>query len=143
MPPHIRNLLVVDDDENQARLFRLMLADLGHPHKCHNATSGAAALAFLARKTPHENAPRPDLIILDVNMPGEDGCATLQIIKSDPEMQSIPVIVFSASLDDADMLRSYTQHANAYVRKPVDFESSLHVVRQIESFWFHTARLPA
>jgi CheY-like chemotaxis protein len=138
-----RNLLIVDDDGNQARLFELLLADLCHEHKCHHASSGAAALAFLRRKTPHENAPRPDLIILDVHMPGEDGCDTLQIIKSDPELRCIPIIVFSASLDEADMIRSYTQHANAYVRKPLDLESSLCIVRQIESFWFHTARLPA
>jgi CheY-like chemotaxis protein len=138
-----RNLLIVDDDRKQARLFELLLADLGHAHRCHLASSGAAALAFLRRKTPHENSPRPDLIILDVNMPGEDGCDTLQMIKSDPEVQCIPVIMLSASLDDADMLRSYTRHANAYVRKPVDLEGSLCIVRQIESFWLHTVRLPA
>ena len=76
-------------------------------------------------------------------MPGEDGCDTLQIIKGDPELRCIPVIMFSASLDDEDVVRSYTHYANAYVRKPTDLNSSLCIVRQIESFWFHTARLPA
>ena len=76
-------------------------------------------------------------------MPGEDGCDTLQIIKSDPELRCIPAIMFSASLDDADVVRSYIQHANAYVRKPVDLDSSLCIVRQIESFWFQTVCLPA
>jgi CheY-like chemotaxis protein len=138
-----RNLLIVDDDVNQAKLFGLLLADLGHAHVCHHASSGAAALAFLRRKSPHENAPRPDLIILDVNMPGEDGCETLQTIKSDPELRCIPVIMFTSSPHDADVVRCYTQFANAYVQKPVDLDATLSVVRQIESFWFHTARLLA
>ena len=142
MPASDRNLLIVDDDVTQARLFEHLLADVACAHKCHFVKCGAAALAFLRRNPPHENAPRPDLIILDLNMPGEDGCDILQIIKSDPELRCIPVIMFSASLDDADVVRSYAHYANAYVRKPADLNSSSRIVRQIESFWFHTARLP-
>lgn len=136
------NLLIVDDDANQATLFALLLAEIGHPHMCHHVSSGAKALQFLRRNAPFQNAPRPHLIVLDVNMPGEDGCDTLRIIKSDPELRCIPVIMFSASLDDADVLRSYKQHANAYVQKPSDLESSLSIVRHIESFWLQTAHLP-
>lgn len=136
-------MLIVDDDPDQAKLFELLLAQLGHAHKCHHVISGAAALAFLKREYPHENAPRPDLIILDVNMPGEDGCETLGSIKSDPEIRCIPVIMFTSSPQNSDVVRCYTQFANAYVQKPVDLDTSLSVVRKIESFWFHTARLPA
>lgn len=76
-------------------------------------------------------------------MPGEDGCDTLRAIKSDPELRFIPVIMFSASADYRDVVRCYDQHANAYIHKPVDLETSLSVVRQIERFWFDTACLPA
>jgi chemotaxis family two-component system response regulator Rcp1 len=138
-----RDLLIVDDDLEQAKLFEVLLAELGRGHRCHHAGSGAAALRFLRLEAPHENAPRPDLIILDVNMPEQDGCDTLQTIKSDPNLRSIPVIMFSASLHETDILRCYTQHANAYVQKPVDLEAGLSVVRQIEAFWFHTVQLPA
>lgn len=138
-----RDLLIVDDDLNQAKIFELLLADLRQGHRCHHASTGAAALRFLTHETPHENAPRPDLIILDLNMPGEDGCHTLQAIKSDPRLRSIPVIMFSASAHEADILGCYNQYANAYVQKPVDLETSLSVVQQIETFWFHTVRLPA
>lgn len=143
VPASTRDLLIIDDDANQAKLFAFLLADVGHGHRCHHAISSAAALAFLRRQVPHENAPRPDLIILDLNMPGEDGCDALQIIKTDPELRNIPVIMFSASVDDRDVARCYDQHANAYIVKPVDLDTGLSVVRQIESFWFHTARLAA
>ena len=137
-----RNLLIIDDDAMQAKLFEHLLAGFEKTHKCHHASSGSAALCFLRREFPHHNAPRPDLIILDVNMPGSDGCETLAVIKSDPGLRCIPIIMFSASTEYRDVVRCYEQHANAYVRKPIDLESSLAVVRQIESFWFHTARLP-
>jgi len=142
MSARVRDLLIVDDDIDQAKLFEILLVDLGFDHRCHYAGSGSAAVAFLRKDPPYEDAPRPDLIILDVNMPGLDGCDTLRLIKSDPRLRCIPVVMFSASTNDDDMVRCYKQHANAYVRKPSDLESSLAVVRQIERFWFGTARLP-
>ena len=143
VPDYGRNLLIVDDDIKQSKLFEHLLAELGHEHKCFHAESGSAALDFLRRAAPHENAPRPDLILLDVNMPGNDGCETLRLIKSDSNLRCIPVIMFSASVDYRDVTRCYEQHANAYIRKPLDLDSSLSLVNKIEKFWFHTARLPA
>ena len=143
VPDDGRNLLIVDDDMKQAKLLEHLLAELGHNHKCFYADSGPAALEFLRRETPHENAPRPDLILLDVNMPGSNGCDTLRLIKDDPSLRCIPVIMFSASVDHLDVTRCYEQHANAYIRKPLDLEANLSLVQKIEKFWFHTARLPA
>jgi CheY-like chemotaxis protein len=98
---------------------------------------------MLRREPPHDDAPRPDLIILDIDMPGEDGCDLLRVMKGDPEFRCIPVIMFSAALNDAEVDRCYTQRANACVRKPDSVDGGLRVVRQIESFWLNTARLPA
>ena len=142
-PEQGRNLLIVDDDVKQAKLFEHLLAELGRHHKCFHAETVSKALDFLRRQRPHENAPRPDLILLDVNMPGKDGCDTLRLIKADPNLRCIPGIMFSASVDYRDVTRCYEQHANAYIRKPLDLDTSLMVVQKIEKFWFHTARLPA
>ena len=140
-PVRVGHLLIVDDDIQQARLFEHLLNDLGPGPTCHHALSSSTALAFLRRSPPHEKAPRPDLIILDLNMPGTDGCETLKTIKSDPEFSCIPVIMFSASSDAEDIGRCYRANANAYLRKPMDLDTSFLFVRHIESFWFHTATL--
>ncbi len=138
----VRDLLIVDDDFTQARLFELLMETLDLRHRLHHAPSGKQALDFLRNKPPYENARRVDLIILDVNLPGMDGCAVLREIKSDPELRCIPVIMFSLGFGPEDFERCYSEHANACVRKPVDYENGLRVVRQIEDFWFHTAQLP-
>lgn len=136
-----RDLLIVDDDTTQVYLFRQMLRELGHAHRCHHAPNGIAALDFLYRKAPYKDAPRPELIILDINMPGMNGCEVLSKIKADPALRAIPIIMFSVGMSQDDVNRSYSAHANAYVRKPEDYEASLRVVDQIERFWCRTARL--
>lgn len=138
----VRDLLIVDDDVTQARLFEVLIRHLGLAHKCHHAPGGPQALDFLRRKHRHQNAPRPELILLDLNMPGMDGGSVLREIKGDPDLRCIPVIVFSLGSHDEDFDRCYREYANACVRKPADYEGSLRVVRQIEQFWFHTAQLP-
>jgi CheY-like chemotaxis protein len=136
-----RDLLIIDDDVAQAYLFERLLNELGLAHKCHHAADGRQALDFLRRCHPYENAPRPELIILDIHMPGIDGCAVLGEIKRDSNLRCIPVIMFSlAGAEEIDAC--YCEHANAYIRKPADYEGTLHVVRQIERFWFHTVQLP-
>jgi two-component system, chemotaxis family, response regulator Rcp1 len=137
-----RDLLIVDDDEAQACLFAHLLRKSGIPHRCHHATDGPKALEFLRRKGRYENAPKPQLIILDLNMPGMDGCAVLREIKADPELHCIPVIMFSLATCHDDFDRCYSERANACIRKPDDYEGTLNVVREIERFWFHTAQLP-
>jgi CheY-like chemotaxis protein len=138
-----RELLIVDDDEAQARLFAFSLEKLGIPHRCHFAFSGPEALEFLRRSGRYEHAPKPQLIILDVNMPGMDGCAVLREIKRDPQLRCIPVIMFSLATREDDFERCYREYANACIRKPDDYEGTLQVVREIERFWFHTVRLPS
>ena len=137
----VRDLLIVDDDSIQAYLFEKVLRELGLEHRCFHAPGGSQAIDFLRRKPPFENAPRPELIILDLNMPDMDGCAVLREIKADADLQRIPVIMFSATKNDEDFARCYHESANACVRKPQDFEGSLQVIREIERFWFHTAAL--
>src|SRR4051794_4761341 len=94
-----RDLLIVDDDPNQVRLFEIMLEDLGLEHRCIHALSGQEALKILLRTPPYKDAPRPELIILDLNMPGMHGCDLLRELKRDPEFRGIPVIMFSSTGD--------------------------------------------
>lgn len=136
-----RDLLIVDDDPAQASLFRHFLVALGHRHRCHHVASGLEALAFLHHASKYTGAPRPDLIILDLNMPGMNGCEVLSKIKSDPDLRPIPVIMFSSDIREQDVNRCYWEHANAYVRKPGDYDANLRVIEQIEHFWFRTAEL--
>ena len=103
---------------------------------------GVNALAFLRREEDYADAPRPDLILLDLNLPRMDGHEVLAQIKSDADLQRIPVVVLTTSDAEEDVLRSYDLHANAYVTKPVDFERFLSVVRQIDDFFVTVVKLP-
>jgi CheY-like chemotaxis protein len=137
-----RELLIVDDDAAQVLLFRYMLRELGYDHQCHHVASGTEALKFLRGEQPYADAPRPDLIILDVNMPGMNGCEVVSKIKEDPELNSIPVVMFSVGVSQSEINQCYAQHANAYIQKPIDYYSNLSVISGLEQFWFKTARLP-
>ena len=136
------DLLIVDDDPAQARLFEMVLQDIGCLHRCHAVANGKDALDFVRRKPPYESAPRPDLIILDRQMPGLDGCAVLREIKADPDLKRIPVVMFSGGGSAEAFEDCYKDHANACVRKPLDYEANLSVVRAIEQFWLGTVELP-
>ena len=100
------------------------------------------ALAFLRREHIYTGAPRPDLILLDLNLPRKDGRELLADIKADRSLRSIPVIVLTTSQDERDVLRAYEAYANCYIVKPIGLEQSIEVVRSIEQFWFQTVRLP-
>jgi CheY-like chemotaxis protein len=141
-PTRARDLLIIDDDTGQVRLFQALLTELALPHRCHHALTGADALRFLRRESIYRSAPRPELIVLDINMPGMDGCAVLEKIKEDPNLRVIPVIMFSLGTGEDEVEVCYRQQANAYIQKPQDYETSLRVVREIDQFWFHTATLP-
>jgi CheY-like chemotaxis protein len=136
------DLLVVDDDTAQLQLLQLLLRELDLPHQCHNVTSGDAALDFLHRRHPYESAPRPQLILLDLNLPGKTGCDVLRDIKSDPDLRLIPVIIFSQSRSKSDIQACYTENANAYISKPTDLDGNIKIIEAIEHFWLKNVQLP-
>jgi CheY-like chemotaxis protein len=136
------DLLIVDDDPAQLQVVQALLWELGLPHRCHYARSGDKALDFLNRRPPFEEVPRPNLILLDVNMPGMNGCEVLHQVKSDPQLRLIPVIMLSSSEALRDVNACYKEHANAYVNKPRDLDSALELLRDIDHFWADTVVLP-
>lgn len=129
------DLLIVDDDVSQASMLRTLLRDIGLTHRCHHCCSGEEALQYLHRESPFENACRPHLILLDLNMPGIDGCEVLKRIKSDPHTQSIPVVMLSSSGSVENIVNCYMEHANAYIRKPADLAGNLAMLRHLDHFW--------
>ena len=135
-------VLLVEDDPGDV----LMTQEAFQEHKVRNrltvVSDGAEALAYLRREGPYEDALRPDLILLDLNLPRRDGREVLAEIKKDPELGRIPVVVLTTSAADEDILRSYQLHANAYVTKPVDFERFIQVIRQIDEFFVSVVKLP-
>jgi CheY-like chemotaxis protein len=138
----VLDLLIIDDDPSQAALMKAVVRELGLPHHCHYAFNGSVALDFLRRIPPFERAPRPDLILLDLNMPGMNGREVLHIVKSDPALHSIPVIMLSSSHAIQEVAACYGEHANAYIQKPLDLEGNLSVVRHLDRFWSGLALLP-
>lgn len=107
------------------------------------AVDGVEALAFLRREGKHANAPQPDLILLDLNMPRMDGREFLAIIKADPSFRRIPVVILTTSEAEQDILKSYDLHANCYISKPVDLDQFVRAVRLLENFWFSLVKLPS
>jgi len=105
-------------------------------------SDGVEALDFLYRRNGHEGAPRPDLVLLDLNLPRKDGREVLEEVKADKDLRTIPVVVLTTSEADEDILRSYDLHANAYVTKPVDFDCFIEVVRMIDTFFVTVVKLP-
>ncbi|MGZ4615416.1 MAG: response regulator [Actinomycetes bacterium] len=135
-------VLLVEDDPGDVLMTREAFQDYKVANQLHVVHDGADALAFLRREGEYAGVPRPDLVLLDLNLPRMDGREVLQAIKSDPELASIPVVVLTTSEAEEDVLRSYSLHANAYVTKPVDFERFIAVVRQIDDFFVTVVRLP-
>ncbi len=136
------DILLVEDNPGDARLTREAFGDGKLLNTLHHVEDGVEALAFLRRENPYETAPRPDLILLDLNLPRMDGREVLVAIKSDEALKRIPVIILTTSDDDPDVLKAYDRHANCYITKPVRLESFLEVVRSIEEFWLSVVRLP-
>ncbi len=134
-------LLIVDDDPSQIALIEELLETLKLPHHCHSATTGGDALRFLRKGSPFENAQRPDLILLDLNLPGQRGDEVLREIKADVRLRSIPVIIMSTSDRPEDVHACYDSYANAYVSKSNGLDSALQIVSAIDLFWMQTAEL--
>ena len=136
------DILMVEDNPADARLTREAFVDSKMVNTLHHVRNGDEAMAFLNRKPPYADAPRPDVVLLDLNMPGMDGRAVLAEMKSDPRLKTIPVVVLTTSEADEDIIRSYELHANCYVTKPVDFEKFVTIVQAIDDFWVSVVRLP-
>src|SRR6202161_2841765 len=136
------DVLLVEDSPGDVRLTREAFKDAKVHINLHVASDGAEAMDFLNREGKHSNVPRPDLILLDLNLPKKDGREVLEEIKQSPGLKSIPVVILTTSASDADILRSYRLHANCYITKPVDLRGFLTVVKSIDSFWLSVVKLP-
>jgi two-component system, chemotaxis family, response regulator Rcp1 len=135
-------VLLVEDSPGDVRLTREAFKDAKVHINLHVASDGARAMAFLKHEGENANAPRPDLILLDLNLPKKDGREVLAEIKESPTLKSIPVVVLTTSSSEGDILRSYQLHANCYITKPVGLEGFLTVVKSIDSFWLSVVKLP-
>lgn len=135
-------VLLVEDSPGDVRLTREAFKDAKVHINLHVASDGAKAMAFLKREGEYASASRPDLILLDLNLPKKDGREVLAEIKEDPTLKTIPVVVLTTSSSEADILRSYQLHANCYITKPLGLEGFLTVVKSIDSFWLSVVRLP-
>ncbi len=135
-------ILLVEDNPGDARLTREALALSKIRNHLHLTRDGEEAMAFLRQEAPFEDAPRPDLVLLDLNLPRRDGREVLEDIKKDPGLKTIPVVVLTSSQAEEDILRTYRLHANCFITKPADLEHLTKVVQGIEQFWFTLVRLP-
>ncbi|MET0398611.1 MAG: response regulator [Longimicrobiaceae bacterium] len=136
------DILLVEDNPGDVRLTREALREGKIRNNLHVARDGVEALAFLRREGEHADAPRPDVILLDLNLPRKSGREVLSEVKQDPALRQIPVVVLTSSNAEEDILRAYDLHANCYISKPVDLEQFIKVVRSIEDFWFTVVKLP-
>ena len=135
-------VLLVEDSPGDVRLTQEALKDAKVHINLRVVRDGIDAMAFLMREGEYATVPRPDLILLDLNLPRKDGREVLKEIKENPEMKSIPVVILTTSASEADILRSYLLHANCYITKPVNLDGFLTVVKSIDSFWLSVVKLP-
>lgn len=135
-------ILLVEDSPTDVLLATEALSQAKVINNLHVVKDGVAAIEFLNRSETNPNTPRPDLILLDLNLPRKDGREVLAEIKASPTLKQIPVVVLTTSNAEKDVLESYGHHANCYITKPIDFGQFVDVVRQVESFWFAVVTLP-
>ena len=137
------DILLVEDNAGDARLTQEALRDGKVRNALHHVWEGEEAMAFLRRSGKHAAAPRPDLILLDLNLPRMDGSEVLAEIKGDDALKSIPVVILTTSSAEQDILRSYNLHANCYITKPVTMVEFIRAVTAIQSFWLTVVKLPS
>lgn len=135
-------ILLVEDNEGDVGLVEEVFEDARIRNIIHVAEDGEEAMEFLNKEKRFDNAPTPDLILLDLNLPGKDGREVLEEIKKDDKLKSIPVVVLTTSKAEEDIIKSYDLHANSYITKPVDFDQFIRVVKSIEDFWLEVVKLP-
>lgn len=135
-------ILLVEDNPGDVRLTQIALSEAKVRNDLVVAENGEGALAILHKRGEHAHSPRPDLILLDLNLPGMDGRDLLANIKNDPDLKRIPVVILTTSKHEEDVFKSYDLHANAYITKPVDMDQFVHVVKSVEDFWLSIVTLP-
>jgi two-component system, chemotaxis family, response regulator Rcp1 len=142
-PKRTVEILLVEDNPGDVRLTEEVLKEAKIATKLITVRDGEEAMAYVRREGPHAGAPRPDLILLDLNLPRKDGREVLNELKSDEELRRIPVIVLTTSMAEPDILMSYDLHANCYIHKPIEFEEFSNTIHAIQQFWLLTAQLPS
>jgi CheY-like chemotaxis protein len=140
--PHPVEILLVEDNPGDVRLAQETLRECKISNRVHVARDGEEALRFLQRQEEYAEAVRPDIIMLDLNLPKKDGRQVLAEIKADPELRRIPVIVLTTSRADQDILKSYDLQANCYITKPLDLDQYWKAMQSVERFWFQVVKLP-
>jgi chemotaxis family two-component system response regulator Rcp1 len=147
MPKTLRSknidILLVEDNPGDVRLTREALKEGKVLNTLYVAIDGVDALEFLNKQGRYADVPRPDIILLDLNLPRKDGRELLADIKNNPDLRKIPVVILTTSKAEEDILKSYDLHANCYITKPVDLDQFLDVVKSIENFWFSIVKLPS
>jgi CheY-like chemotaxis protein len=142
-PGKIIDILLVEDNPGDVDLVREALKESRIRIELHVACDGVQAMKFLRRQDNYADAPWPDLVLLDLNLPKRHGQEVLQDIKSDPALQTIPVIVLTGSSEAKDISRAYEMHANCYITKPIHYEQFVNIVKSIENFWLTIVKLPS
>jgi CheY-like chemotaxis protein len=143
MAERLADILLVEDNLADVELTRIAFREAEVRNPLHAVRDGIEALAFLRKQPPYQDAPRPALILLDLNMPGKNGCQVLAEIRADADLRRIPVCMLSVSCAEADVLRSYDLGANSYISKPVTLPDFIEVVAEIDAYWLKTVELPA
>lgn len=136
------HLLIVDDNEDDVLLAREALASARRLKVLQVCRDGLDALAFLRREPPYEGAMRPQMVLMDINMPRLNGLETLEAIKADPDLRSLPVIMLTVSSRDEDIMKAYQRGACTYIRKPLDFTEFVKAMQRLEMYWSQVATLP-
>jgi two-component system, chemotaxis family, response regulator Rcp1 len=140
--PRPIEILLVEDNPGDVHLTREVFKEARMQNNLHVAMDGVEALSFLRREGTYAQAPRPDLILLDLNLPKKDGREVLAEIKQDESLKRIPVVALTTSRSEEDILKTYNLHVNCYIIKPVDFEQFMGVIKGIEGFWLTIVKLP-
>ncbi|SDC29328.1 Response regulator receiver domain-containing protein [Sphingomonas sp. YR710] len=136
------NILLVEDNPGDAMLVRESMRDIKLHNRLHHVSDGDEAMRFLRRTGEYTDAARPDLILLDLNLPGMSGREVLSAIKGDANLEVIPIVVMTSSSAERDIVESYEIGANCYVTKPLDLDQFMHVVQSVETFWLSIVKLP-
>jgi CheY-like chemotaxis protein len=139
---HPIEILLVEDNPGDARLALEVFQDAKVRNTLHLVDNGQEAMDFLRKEGKHARVQRPDLILLDLNLPGKDGREVLAEIKGDPDLKRIPVVILTVSKDEEDVLKTYNLNANCFITKPIDLNQFIKVVKSIEDFWLTVVKLP-
>ncbi len=139
---NVINILLVEDNPADARLIDEVFKDTNVKNKLHVVKDGVEAMDFLNKMNEYFDAPQPDIILLDLNLPRKDGREVLKEVKKNEDLKSIPIVILTTSSAKEDVIKTYNNHANCYITKPVDFDQFLMVINAIEDFWLKVVKLP-